>query len=60
MNPQQREVYENHHRLFVKLVRERLQLQSGSRECLDVEQRIRRIEDIICSDLTFKKWYERR
>jgi hypothetical protein len=38
----------------VKLVRERLQLQSGSRECLDVEQRIRRIEDIICSDPILK------
>jgi hypothetical protein len=42
MNPEQREVYENHQRTLVKLVRERLQLQSGSRECLDVEQRIRR------------------
>jgi hypothetical protein len=59
MNPQQREVYENHHRTLVNLLRERLQLQPGSRECRDVEQRIRRIEDIICSDPTFKKWYER-
>jgi hypothetical protein len=58
MDPQQREVYENHHRTLVKLVRERLQLQSGSREYRDVE-RIRRIEDIPCSDPTFKKWYER-
>jgi hypothetical protein len=59
MNPQQREVYENHHRTLVKLVRERLQLQPSTRECRDVEQRIRRIEDIIRSDPTFKKWYER-
>jgi hypothetical protein len=60
MNPQKREVYESHHGTLVKLVRESLQLQSGSRECRDVEQRIRRIEDIICSDPTFEKWYERR
>jgi hypothetical protein len=59
MNPQQHEVYEDHHRTLVKLVRERLQLQPGTRECRDVEQRIRRIEDIICSDPTFKKLYER-
>jgi hypothetical protein len=59
MNLQQREVYENHQRTLLNLVRERLQLQPGSRECRDVEQRIRRIEDIICSDPTFKKLYER-
>jgi hypothetical protein len=58
MNPQQRDVYENFQRTLAKLVRERLQLQAGSPECRAVEQRICRIEDIMCSDPTFKRWYE--
>ena len=59
MNPQQRDVYENFQRTLAKLVRERLQLQAGSPDCPAVEQRICRIEDIMCSDPTFKAWYER-
>jgi hypothetical protein len=59
MNPQQRDVYENFQRTLAELVRERLQLQPGSPECRDVERRIWRIEDIMCSDPTFKRWYER-
>jgi hypothetical protein len=47
-NRQQPEVYEDHHTALVKLVRVRLQPQPA-------EQRIRRVEDIICSDPTFKK-----
>jgi hypothetical protein len=58
MNPQQRDVYENFQRTLAKLVRERLQLQAGSPDCPAVEQRICRIEDIMCSDPTFKRWYE--
>jgi hypothetical protein len=58
MNPLQRDVYENFQRTLGELVRERLQLQPGSPECRDVEQRIGRIEDIMCSDPTFKRWYE--
>jgi hypothetical protein len=58
MNPQQRDVYENFQRTLAELVRERLQLPPGSPECRDVERRICRIEDMMCSDPTFKRWYE--